>query len=149
MKPSLMALIPALAAPLLPGCIGYLPPTSLEPISGKRITGHDASFITPGKTTRTEVTRTLGSGYSESPLVKALAYPWEAPAGNAFWVIAGGNAGTADNYKLTRWRALFVAFDSRGVVTKKEIVSLKKGRSLDQQLEKWAGWKPPAIQWPE
>ena len=77
---------------LLPGCIDYLPPSATEPISGKRITGHDADFIVPGKTTRAEVIRNLGGGYSESPLVTALAYPWESSAGNVFWVIVGGNA---------------------------------------------------------
>lgn len=72
MKLPLMALIPPIAASLLlPGCIGYLPPSSSEPISGMRITGRDADFIVPGKTTRAEVIRNLGNGYSESPLVTA------------------------------------------------------------------------------
>ena len=44
--------------------------------------------------------------------------------------------------EVFRWRALFVDFDARGVVTRKEFVRLKPKLTLDEQLEAWAGWVP-------
>jgi hypothetical protein len=140
-----MVWIAVAAAVLFSGCIGYVPPLSREPISGREITARDAGFIVPRKTTRAEVVRTLGRGYRESPLIPSMAYPWELPAGTGFWFIFSTHHAAGDTHQLTNWRALFLAFDARGVVSRKEIVRLKKGRSLDEQLEKWAGWVPPGL----
>lgn len=131
-------------------CVGVVavPPLSNKPISGKAVPHHDARFIEPGKTTKAEVIRNLGSGYRDSIRVPAIAYPWEMPGGTwlswgLFYIpIAEWSSGGSASGDLTRWRALFIAFDARGVVTRKEFMRLKAKRSLDEQLEAWAGWLP-------
>lgn len=128
----------ATASILLSGCIGYVPSFSKEPVSGKQITKSDADFIVPGRTTRAEVIRKLGTQHCrESLRIAAMGYGWEMPRGHWFAFSPYGTDVAA--WELTRWRALFLAFDSRGVVTRKEFVKLEHKRSLDDQLEKWAG----------
>ncbi|MEK0448857.1 MAG: hypothetical protein RL088_1125 [Verrucomicrobiota bacterium] len=132
------------------GCVGVIavPPLSNKPVSGKVIPRRDATFIKPGTTTRAEVIRSLGTGYRDSIRVAAIAYPWELPGGK--WVswgmifvpIANWSSGDASSGDFARWRALFVDFDARGVVTRKEFVRLKPKLTLDEQLEAWAGWVP-------
>lgn len=133
--------LPAIACAagiLLTGCVGYVPSFSKQPVSGKRVPREDADFIVPGKTTRAEVIRKLGAGYRESERYSALGYGWEMPAGFAFWIIASTHQGIAGTNEFTAWRALFVAFDSRAVVTRKEFVRLNQKITLDEQLEAWA-----------
>ena len=130
------------ASLLLTGCVGYVPSFSNKPISGRQITRHDADFIVPGTTTRAAVIRILGTRYRESQRIAAMGYGWEMPAGSTFWLfpISQGWAGDADEF--SRWHALFLAFDSRSVVTRKEFVILNGKLTLDEQLEKWVGWMP-------
>lgn len=134
----------------LTGCVGVIavPSLSNQPIGGKVIPHRDANFIKPGKTTKAEVIRNLGTGYRDSIRVAAIAYPWELPGGK--WLswgliyipIADWSSGGSASGDLTRWRALFLDFDARGIVTRKEFVRLKSNRTLDEQLESWAGWVP-------
>ena len=125
---------------LLGGCVGYIPPLSNKPYSGKRLGGRDADFIAIGRTTRAEVIKKLGTGYRDSIRVNAIAYPWESPAGEWFIFIVSTHQAAAASSKQTSWRALFLAFDARGIVTKKEFVRLKQKLTLDEQLDAWAGW---------
>lgn len=130
----------ATASILLSGCIGYVPSFSKVPISGKQITKSDAEFIVPGRTTRAEVIRKLGRQHCrESLLIPAMGYGWEMPGG--YWLLANPMSPDVADWEITRWRALFLAFDSHDVVTRKEFVKLKGNRTLDDQLEKWAGYK--------
>jgi hypothetical protein len=128
---------------LLTGCVAYIPPLSTKPIRGKAITRRDAEFIRTGTTTRAEVIGILGTEYRDSPRIAALAYSWERPGGHVIWQINMGYGGAEGVEEVGSWRALFLAFDSGHVVTRKEWVHLKGSASLDEQLEKWAGWKPP------
>ena len=133
----------SIAFATLTGCVGWVPPLSNKPDNGRPLTARDVEFIVPGKTKRAEVVRTLGAGYCESPRIAAMAYPWQMPGGTGFWCIistAGGGGGT---WEMTRWRALFLAFDSHGTVTRKELVRLKSERTPQEQVEKWAGWVMP------
>jgi hypothetical protein len=133
----------------LTGCVGWVPPLSNKPESGKPLTARDVAFIVPGKTTRAEVVRTLGAGYCESPRIAAMAYPWQLPGGTGFWFLissrdaAGGKPGDSGTWEITRWRALFLAFDSHGTVTRKELVRLESKGTPQEQVEKWAGWVMP------
>lgn len=146
LKPRVLVSIAALAVSVLfTSCVGYVPPLDRTPIGGHQIGQSDTGFIVPGKTTRAEVVKTLGTGYRESSLVPAMAYPWELPSGTTFWFLRSPHQAAGDIHKLTSWHALFLAFDKRGVVTRKEIVRLKKGKSLDEQLEKWAGYQAPGL----
>jgi hypothetical protein len=142
----LASLITIAAVSLLSGgCmgVGYVPALSNKPYSGKPLAGRDADFIAAGKTTRAEVVKKLGTGYRDSVRVWAIAYPWELPGGRWFFFavgqMGGGISGGPEN---TRWRALFLDFDGRGIVTRKEFVRLKQKLTLDEQLEAWAGWVP-------
>jgi hypothetical protein len=141
--PSLFLL--AAATLLLNGCVGgfYVPSFSNKPYSGQPLAGCDVRFITVGVTTRAGVVQKLGNGFRESPRVAAMAYPWEMPAGwGAVWLV-GPYGGLSAGTEFTRWRALFIAFDTRGVVTRREVVHLKGKRTLDEQLDAWAGWVAP------
>jgi hypothetical protein len=128
----------------LTGCVGYVPPLSQKPVSGKVISRREAAVIVPGRTTRAEVIRMLGPGYRESLRGAALAYPWEMPAGFMFYFsgLQEGGAGVSGDF--TTWHGLFLQFDGRGVVARKEYVRLRGGRTLDEQLDKWAGVHVPA-----
>ena len=130
----------ATASILLSGCIGYVPSFSKVPVSGKQITKSDAEFIVPGRTTRAEVIRKLGRQHCrESLLIPAMGYGWEMPGGH--WFAFSPYSTGVGAWEQTRWRALFLAFDSHDVVTRKEFVKLKGNRTLDDQLEKWAGYR--------
>ena len=132
----------ATASLLLTGCIGYVPTFAKQPVSGKQITERDADFIAPGRTTRAEVIRKLGTQHCrESPRIAAMGYGWEMPGGYVFWFWASPMSAGGDSSEVTRWRALFLAFDSHDVVTRKEFVKLEGKRTLDEQLEKWAGYR--------
>jgi hypothetical protein len=132
----------AIAGILLTGCVGYVPTFSKVPVGGKPISKSDADFIVPGRTTRAEVIQKLGKQHCrESLLIPAMGYGWEMPAGYGFWFIFSTMTAASDVWEMTRWRALFLAFDSRDVVTRKEFVKLKTDRTLDHQLEKWAGYR--------
>lgn len=132
----------ATASILLSGCIGYVPSFSKVPVGGKQITKSDADFIVPGRTTRAEVIQKLGTKHCrESLLIPAMGYGWEMPGGYGFWFLADTMNAAGGSWKITRWRALFLAFDSHDVVTRKEFVKLKGNRTLDDQLEKWAGYR--------
>jgi hypothetical protein len=137
------------ASLMLAGCVGLVPSFSNKPLSGKQIAPHDANFIVPGRTTRAEVIRVLGPGYRESERAAALGYGWEMPVGQYyyFFAIMGPMAGAVagNDWEVGRWCGLFMTFDARGVVTRKEFVKLKRKRTLDEQLEKWAGWVPPNV----
>lgn len=135
--PSLLTI--AAASLLLGGCVGYIPPLSNKPYSGKSLAARDADFITIGRTTRAEVIRKRGTGFRDSIRVNAIAYPWEMPGG--YWIlfpVLSGDTGP----EHSRWRALFLAFDAHDIVTQKQFVRLKRELSLDEQLETWAGWTP-------
>jgi hypothetical protein len=125
----------------LTGCIGYVPSVSNKPVSGKLISRREAALIVPRRTTRAEAIRILGPGYRESPRGAALAYPWEMPAGFMFFIIGFQEGGAATSNGFTTWHALFLQFDGRDVVARKEYVRLRGGRTLDEQLDKWAGVK--------
>ena len=132
----------ATASILLTGCIGYVPSLSKQPVNGKQITERDADFIALGRTTRAEVIRKLGTQHCrESLRIAAMGYGWEMPGGYGFWFIASTMSAAGDSWEITRWRALFLAFDPHDVVTRKEFVKLKGKRTLDEQLEKWAGFR--------
>lgn len=133
-----LSLCVATASILLSGCVGYVPSFSKVPVGGKQISQSDADFIVPGRTTRAEVIRKLGTQHCrESLRIAAMGYGWEMPKGQ--WFAFSPYGTDVRLWKLTRWHALFLAFDSRGVVTRKEFVKLNHERSLDDQLEKWAG----------
>jgi len=132
----------ATASMLLTGCIGYVPSFSKQPVSGKQITERDADFIVPKRTTRAEVIRKLGKQHCRKSLsIAAMGYGWEMPGGYGF--LANPMATGVVKWKTTRWRALFLAFDSNNVVTRKEFVKLKDDLTFDEQLEKWAGYRFP------
>jgi hypothetical protein len=129
----------------LTGCVGWVPPLSNEPINGKTLTARDVEFIVPGKTTRAEVVRKLGKGYCESPRIAAMAYPWQLPGGTGFWCVISTHWADGGTWETaTRWRALFLTFDSHGTVTRKEFVRLKSEGTPQEQVEKWAGWVMPS-----
>ncbi len=139
--PSLITI--AAASLLLGGCVGYMPPLSNKPYSGKSLGGRDADFITIGRTTRAEVVKKLGTDYRDSIRVQAIAYPWELPGGYWFiFVVSQMGGGAASGPENTRWRALFLDFDGHDIVKRKEFVRLKRQLTLDEQLEAWAGWVP-------
>jgi hypothetical protein len=122
------------------GCIGYVPSVSQTPVSGKVIARRDAGLIVPGQTTRAEVIKTLGPQYRESIRGAAMAYPWEMRAGFVFAVAMDRTqiaAARSDDF--TTWHALFLQLDARNVVTRKQYVRLRGGRTLDEQLDRWAG----------
>jgi hypothetical protein len=127
------------------GCIAaYVPSFSNQPVNGKIIVRRDVECIVPGRTTRAEVVKALGPGYRESIRGSAMAYPWEMPAGFIVFGAMSRDFAIADRTgDFTTWHALFLKFDGRGVVARKEYVRLRGGRSLDEQLERWAGvWVP-------
>jgi hypothetical protein len=133
---------PGLAAATLSfaGCIAYVPSFSNQPVNGRIIARRDAELIVPGRTARAEVIRTLGPGYRESIRGSAMAYPWEMPAGYMVWAAMSREVAAAGKSSdFTTWHALFLQFDAHGVVKRKEYVRLRGGRTLDEQLDRWAG----------
>ena len=124
---------------LFTGCVGYIPSFSKEPISGKKITPRDADFVIPGKTTRAEVIRKLGTQCRAPSRVSAMGYGWEMPTGTAFWIVFSAYHGAAGSHEFSHRHALFLEFDARSIVTRKEFLKLKNKLTLDEQLETWAG----------
>ena len=123
--PSLLTI--AATSLLLGGCVGYMPPLSNKPHSGKSFAGRDVDFITIGKTTRAEVVKKLGTGYRDSIRVNAIAYPCEVSGGSWFMIPVGfGPMENSDQAihrrEVTLWRAIFIMFDARGVVIYASIV---------------------------
>jgi hypothetical protein len=133
-----------LATWLLSGCVGLLPVPSGSkvPEAGQVITRQETSFMVAGKTTRSEVMQRFGPRARECPRAPVLAYSWELPGGSTLWwwfvvtpEAAGGRAGELE---WNHWRALFVGFDQQDKVAVTELVRLSNGKSLDEQLERWA-----------
>lgn len=130
-----LSLVAALASLLLAGCVE--PSFSKVPINGKVITRGQSDLIVPGKTTRAEVVKTLGSGFQESLRMPALGYSWEMRVWTVlFWDTL--RAGGEPSWEYTRWHAFFVAFDQRGVVTRKQFVNLSYQHTFEEHLAKWA-----------
>jgi hypothetical protein len=128
---------------LLTGCVGLLPVPSKSktPEVGRVITPQDAEFIRPGLTSRQQVVERFGQDFRAAPRLPALAYAWELPGGRAmwWWCVAFGEGAAADagEFEWSHWRALFVAFDQDGMVTRTKFVHLTGRKSLDEQLEAW------------
>jgi hypothetical protein len=112
-----------------------------EPEVGSKLKVRDIAFIVPGETKRAEVIERLGTSFRKTPQTKAIAYSWEIPGGDVGLGICaeGGCAGW--EWEISRWRAVFIDFDSREVVARKAIVRLRPSKSLDEQLEKWVARK--------
>lgn len=128
----------------LTSCVGVVVPVpSGDKTHGKVITREQTQFIVRGQTTRTEVVEKLGDEFRESPRLPALAYSWEQPAAGLLWswvlVLPPSGLGDGDYIERSHWRAFFVAFDNTGIVSRTKFVSLSGGKSLDEQLEHWAG----------
>lgn len=131
----------AVGASFLTGCVGMLPipPLSTEVEAGHKIELREATFIAPGTTTRREVEQRLGSCSRDCLRPPSIAYSWETPCWKVVWWLAGPyGGGVIDDYPVGGWHALFVTFDDNGHALQKDFVSLSHGRSLDEQLERWA-----------
>lgn len=137
MKAIPLALLPAL---FLTGCVGVIPVPrfSNKPVASSAIDPSQTDFIIVGETTRVEVVDRLGSEFRDSPRLPALAYSWELPGGQGLWWLCSTHSGIGGEFEWSRWRAFFVAFDSKGVVTRTRFVHLSSRKSLDEQLEAWA-----------
>ena len=140
MKTTISAALAVAMATLLTGCVGILPipPLSNKLVAGRVIKKSEASFITPGSTTRSEVEQRLGPCTRDCPRAPSIAYSWEKPGWTMFWWVASTHSAMGDDFEVGGWHALFVAFDDAGVVLRKDFVSLSNNRSLDEQLEHWA-----------
>ena len=133
----------ALAAALLfTGYVGALPrPVSSTKVEyGHRLPTREVAFIQTGVTTRTEVISRLGTNYVSLPGDRAIAYSWEMKGGGGvYWiVVVTPYGGIADGGNWTGgWRAFFVSFDDRGVVTTTAFKSPSTRRSLHEHLYAW------------
>ncbi len=130
----------------LTGCVGMVVPVpSHDKTHGQVITREQTKFIVCGQTSRGAVVKELGGEFRASPRLPALAYSWEQPATGLLWfwviVLPPGGLGDGDFTERSHWRAFFVAFDGADKVSRAEFVSLRGGRSLDEQLEDWAAGK--------
>jgi hypothetical protein len=119
-----------------------VPSGSKVPEAGQVIARQETTFIIAGRTTRAEVKERFGPRVRECPRAPALAYSWELPGGSTLWwwfavtpYAAGGQSGEIE---WNHWRALFVGFDPQDKVAVTEFVRLSNGKSLDEQLERWA-----------
>ena len=128
---------------LVTGCVGFIPvpASSSQAVVGRVIQAREAAFIVPGQTTRAHVVERLGDDFRASPRMPVMAYSWELPGGTALWwwfvFCTEGGAGGAGEVEWSHWRALFVAFDQDGYVTKTRFIRLSSRKSLDEQLEAW------------
>lgn len=140
--------IVALSLMLTTGCV-ILPPLSRKPLAGKvRITNSDAESIVIGSTDRAVVTNRFGAASMECKSPPALAYSWELDGPRVISLVGeaipgpgrpwGPMEGRGERELGFFWRALFVAFDERGMVSKKQFMRLAHDKSLDDQLEAWA-----------
>jgi hypothetical protein len=124
----------------LTGCMAVVvpvPTSNRQPV-GQPIGKAETAFIVPDQTTREQVVQRFGSDFRQTPRHSALAYSWELPGGNTFWMFASTGGGAAGEAEWTHWRALFLQFDERGVVTRKKFVHLSTSSSLDDQIDCWA-----------
>jgi hypothetical protein len=138
----------SLAATLLfTGCVGVLPrPVSATKVDyGHRLPTKEAAFIQPGVTTRAEVISRLGTNYVSLPSERAIAYSWEMKGGGAVWwcVIVSPYGAIAESGDFPGgWRAFFVAFDDRGVVTSTAFKSPSTRHSLHEHMHNWVKTLP-------
>lgn len=125
------------------GCV--LPPfavplPSVSPKSGTPLKSADMKFIKAGKTARSEIVERLGTRYRETDGKTAMAYSWDAGGFSVDWVV--GFINQVDESRgtmgLSSWRAVFIDFDSDGVVQHVSRVRLSSSKSLDTQLQEWA-----------
>jgi len=124
----------------LSGCVGVIPIPSFSttPECGEKLTTARTAFIKPGKTTKAEMIRSLGTNFTSLPQGRAVAYTWEIPGGKGFWLVAGPEGGgAAGEFEWSHWRGFFVAFDNRGVVTATAFKRLWSRHSLDEQMDRW------------
>ncbi len=143
-----MALLAIL--PLLTGCIGVMPVpvVSTKPVYGIRLTHSEVAFIKPGQTSRDEVTAKLGTKFTSLPMNRAIAYSWEMKGGGHLWwagyvlVPFPELSDLRTGYEPGGWRAFFVAFDERGVVTATAFKSPSTGRSLHEHMDRWLAKLP-------
>jgi hypothetical protein len=131
-----MLLAPAF---VLTGCVGVLPipDFSNRPINGTRLRGRDAAFIRPGTTSASEVFAALGTDCLWDPRQRAVAFSWELPGGQGIWWVVTTEAGAGGDFEWTRWRALFVAFDTNNVVVAAKTKHLSSRKTLDEHLNAW------------
>jgi hypothetical protein len=132
-----MLLAPAF---VLTGCVGVLPipDFSNRPLNGTRLRSQDTAFIRPGTTSASEVFGTLGTDCLWDPRQRVVAFSWELPRGQGIWWVVTTEAGAAGDFEWTRWRALFVAFDTNNVVIAAKTKHLSSSKTLDEHLNAWA-----------
>jgi hypothetical protein len=149
MKTNIVILLPLILM-LLTSCVplGFIGMATVVPVpslskkkieQGREITAQEIQFVVLGRTTRSEIITRLGDDFRDSPRVSAIAYSWQYNGLRVFWsygfiLVGDGEQGEAD----FGWRALFVAFDQEGRVVQLQLCRLKRGHSLDEQLENWA-----------
>lgn len=125
------------------GCLVLAVPT-VSRGRGRVIKTQEAAFIIVGQSTREDVVRRLGSDFRDTWRSTAMAYSWELRGMDLNWFVGGQGGTAADQVGFSRWRALFIAFDPNGIVTKCEFTSLSAKSSLDDQLLAWAKLPTPA-----
>ena len=126
-------------------------PDSKKPaISGRVLKPDDVKFIVRGVTTRAEVISKLGPDFRTYKPGAAISYSWEQKGGDLLWANAiyivnlggYGYIAHAEARKTTNawtyWRALFIDFDSAGVVCEFEFVKLSQRKSVDDQRDAWS-----------
>jgi hypothetical protein len=124
---------------LLNGCVVPIPIPSFstKPECGEKLTAARTAFIEPGKTTKAEIIRSLGTNFTSLPQGRAVAYTWEIPGGRGLWLFATFAGGAAGEFEWSHWRGFFVAVDNRGVVTATAFKRLWSRHSLDEQMDRW------------
>lgn len=139
-----------LAVFCLVGCVGPVPIPSHNDAWGNNIPASKVRFVQAGKTTRNDVIQNLGTNYVSLWHEKAIAYSWEQPGWSFTWSLfliglySGEAAPLSENLagfgpeSGGKWRAYFIAFDEGGVVLQSELVRLKPGVPLHQQLDSWS-----------
>lgn len=129
------------------GCVGVLvpvPSAGKQALSGQIRSASDTRFIKPGLTTRREVVEELGTGFRATSDRRAISYSWEQKGGDVYGAVlvattafSGAGAGVKQD-AWTYWRAVFIDFDSEGIVQHVSRVRLSSSKSVDTQLQEWA-----------
>lgn len=128
------------------GCVGVfvpVPSAGKQSLSGRVRSASDTRFIKPGLTTRREVVEELGTGFRATSDRRAISYSWEQKGGDVYGAMmvgttffSGAGAGVKHD-AWTYWRAVFIEFDSEGIVQHVSRVRLSSSKSVDTQLQEW------------
>jgi hypothetical protein len=125
------------------GCLAVPIPTGEQTPAGKPVSQEQVAFLTPGVTTKEEVTEHLGSPSMIWEEARLFSYDWAVRRGVLVWVAGGGYSGAGGIADISEHRSLLIQFDEHYRVRRFGSAVRPGYQSYGDFLREWVGKPDP------